>query len=47
MPLASAVAGGPSVVFNVTTPDAESFYSSQSQIAAMLARAVAQGQRNL
>jgi len=42
-----AIANNSNIVFNVTTPNAESFYSSQTQIAAMLARAVAQGQRNL
>ncbi len=35
------------VTFNVTTPDAESFQRSQSQVAAMLSRAVSMGQRNL
>ncbi len=35
------------VTFNVTSPDAESFSRSQTQIAAMLARTVSQGQRNL
>jgi phage-related minor tail protein len=39
--------GGLSVTFNVTTPDAESFRRSETQIAALLARAVGQGQRNL
>jgi phage-related minor tail protein len=39
--------GGVSVTFNVTTPDAESFRRSESQVAAMVARAVALGQRNL
>ena len=39
--------GGPHVTFNVTTPDAESFRRSESQVAAMLARAVGLGQRNL
>jgi phage-related minor tail protein len=38
---------GVSVTFNVTTPDAESFRRSETQVAAMLARAVAVGQRNL
>jgi phage-related minor tail protein len=38
---------GISVTFNVSTPDADSFRRSETQIAAMLARAVAQGQRNL
>ena len=36
-----------SVTFNVTSPDAESFRRSESQVAAMVARAVALGQRNL
>lgn len=45
--LASPVASSANIVFNVTTPNAESFYSSETQIAALLARAVAQGQRNL
>jgi phage-related minor tail protein len=35
------------VVVNITTPDAASFQKSKSQVAAMLARALAQGQRNL
>jgi len=35
------------IVFNVTTPDADSFRRSESQVAAMLARAVQFGQRNL
>ncbi len=38
---------GVSVTINVSTPDAESFRRSESQIAAMLARAVTMGQRNL
>lgn len=36
-----------SVTINVSTPDAESFSRSETQLAAMLARAVAVGQRNL
>lgn len=40
-------AGGMHVTFNVTTPDAASFQRSETQLAALLARAVAQGQRNL
>jgi len=44
---ASPVANSSNIIFNVTTQDAASFYSSETQIAAMLARAVAQGQRNL
>jgi len=43
----SVLAAVPNVVLNVTTPDAESFRRSETQIAALLARAVGQGQRNL
>jgi phage-related minor tail protein len=39
--------GSLQVTFNITTPDAESFQRSETQIAAMLARAVGHGQRNL
>jgi phage-related minor tail protein len=39
--------GGIAVTFNVTTPDAESFRRSETQVAVMLARAVALRQRNL
>lgn len=39
--------GGVNVTFNVTTPDADSFRRSEGQVAAMVARAVALGQRNL
>jgi len=35
------------VTFNVTATDADSFARSESQIQALLARAVGQGQRNL
>jgi hypothetical protein len=35
------------VVFNITTPDAQSFQKSQAQISAMLARSALRGQRNL
>jgi phage-related minor tail protein len=35
------------VTFNVTTPDAQSFRRSEGQIAAMLNRVTARGQRNL
>jgi hypothetical protein len=35
------------VTVNINTPDAQSFLKSRSQVAAMLARAVAQGNRNL
>jgi len=40
-------AARPSVIVNINTPDAQSFLKSQSQIAAMMARALARGQRNL
>ena len=43
----AAAGGNTSIVFNVTTPDADSFRRSETQIAALLARAVSQGQRNL
>ncbi|MEO1651078.1 MAG: phage tail tape measure protein, partial [Pseudomonadota bacterium] len=36
-----------SVTFNVMSPDADSFRRSETQVGAMLARAVASGQRNL
>lgn len=39
--------GNAHIVLNITTPDAESFRRSETQIAAVLARASAQGQRNL
>lgn len=39
--------GGAPIIVNVTTPDAESFRRSETQVAAMLARAVQLGQRNL
>lgn len=45
--MAQGNSGGVSVTFNVETPDAESFRRSESQVAAMVARAVALGQRNL
>jgi hypothetical protein len=38
--------GATTVVMNVSTPDAESFRKSQSQIAAGMSRLLAQGQRN-
>lgn len=43
----SLAGGGLNVVFNVSSPDADSFRRSETQVAAMLARAVALGQRNL
>ena len=39
--------GGVSVTVNISTPDAQGFQRSQSQVSAMIARAVARGQRNL
>jgi len=49
--LGVAAAGGEpraiNVTFNVTAQDADSFRRSEGQIAAMLARAVGRGQRNL
>ncbi len=39
--------GGPSIVFNVSTPDAPSFRRAEVQIQAMLARAAQRGQRGL
>lgn len=40
-------AGGVNVVFNVTAQDSASFRKSESQITAMLARAVSRGSRSL
>lgn len=44
-----AAGGGAAIniTMNVTTPDVEGFRRSQSQVAAMLSRTVAHGQRNL
>jgi len=38
--------GGVSVVMNISTPDAQSFQRSQSQIAAQMSRALGRSQRN-
>ena len=46
-PNAAMAPSRPSVVVNINTPDAQSFVKSQSQIAAMMSRALARGQRNL
>jgi phage-related minor tail protein len=46
-PSGSAAPQRATVVVNIQTPDAQSFMKSQSQIAAMMARALARGQRNL
>ncbi len=45
--VSAAAASAPNVTFNIATPDAESFRRSETQIAAMLARVVSRGQRNL
>ncbi|MCP3054842.1 phage tail tape measure protein [Aurantimonas sp. LRZ36] len=42
-----AAGAGPSIVFNVTTPDAASFKRSEAQIQAMLARAASRGRRGV
>lgn len=42
-----AQGGGPSITINISTPDAESFRKSETQVAAMIARASALGRRNL
>lgn len=39
--------GGVNVTVNISTPDAAGFQRSQSQVSAIIARAVARGQRNL
>lgn len=38
---------GPRVTVNISTPDVAGFQQSQGQVAAMIARAVSRGQRNL
>ncbi len=43
----SAAPAPVNITFNVSTPDAESFRRSESQISAMLNRAVSRGSRNL
>jgi phage-related minor tail protein len=43
----SALGGGTTVTLNISTPDAKSFAKSETQIAALLSRALAKGQRNL
>ena len=44
---AQGASNGFNITFNVSTPDAESFQRSETQLGAMLARAVSLGQRNL
>ena len=39
--------GGVNVTVNIATPNVQSFQQSQSQVAALMARAIARGQRNL
>lgn len=43
----NGAAAAPAITINITTSDAESFQRSETQVAALLARAVALGQRNL
>ena len=45
--VAGAGSAGPAITFHVSTPDLESFRRSETQIAALLSRALAQGDRNL
>lgn len=45
--VAMAGQGGPAITINISTPDAESFRKSETQVAAMIARAAALGRRNL
>jgi phage-related minor tail protein len=45
--VAATGGGGQQITINISTPDAASFNRSQTQIAAMIARAAAAGQRNL
>ncbi len=44
---AQGAANGFNITFNVSTPDADSFRRSETQLGAMLARGVSLGQRNL
>lgn len=45
--VAASGTSAPSITVNISTPDAESFRKSETQVAAMIARAAALGQRNL
>jgi phage-related minor tail protein len=47
LPNGGAALARPQVIVNVHTPNAQSFLKSESQVAAMLTRALARGQRNL
>ena len=46
-PNSALAAGRPQIVLNVQTKDAPSFFKSEPQLAAMMSRALARGQRNL
>ncbi len=45
--VAGGEGGGPSITFNIQTPDADSFRRSEAQLSAMLARAARRGSRHL
>lgn len=45
--VATTGASGASIIINISTADVESFRRSETQLAALLSRAVAHGQRNL
>jgi uncharacterized protein (DUF697 family) len=47
IPASSIARGAAGVTVNISTPNAASFQQSQSQVASVVARAVARGQRNL
>jgi uncharacterized protein (DUF697 family) len=47
IPAANIARGVAGVTVNISTPSAASFQQSQSQVASVVARAVARGQRNL
>jgi uncharacterized protein (DUF697 family) len=47
IPAANIARGVAGVTVNISTPNAASFQQSQSQVASVIARAVARGQRNL
>ncbi len=45
--VAASGSSAPQITVNITTPDIESFRRSETQMAALLARTIAHGQRNL
>lgn len=45
--VAATAAGGPNITINIATPDIESFARSETQIAALVARALGRAERNL